>query len=75
MVTMTSELRTLAALALTAEQTAQATTAQVIRAKDAGATWDEIGDALGVSKQSAWERYVADWNDYLRQEEKAAVGE
>lgn len=75
MVTMTSELRTLASLAKTAEETVQATTAQVIRAKQAGATWDEIGDALGVSKQSAWERYVPEWNDYLRQEEKTAVGE
>lgn len=34
--------------------------AQVIAAGDAGATWQEVGDALGVSRQSAWESFTAD---------------
>lgn len=29
----------------------------VVSARIAGATWDEIADALGVSRQAAWERY------------------
>ena len=29
-------------------------------ARAAGASWQEIGDALGVSRQSAWEHYTAD---------------
>jgi hypothetical protein len=30
---------------------------QVRRARDAGCSWTEIGNALGVTKQSAWERF------------------
>jgi hypothetical protein len=29
----------------------------VKRARDAGHSWTQIGHALGVSKQAAWERY------------------
>ena len=29
----------------------------VSAARDAGATWDEIGTACGVSRQAAWERF------------------
>jgi hypothetical protein len=29
----------------------------VLRAKEAGATWQEIGDARETSAQAAWERY------------------
>ena len=29
----------------------------VRRARHAGRTWDEIGASLGVSRQSAWERF------------------
>ena len=29
----------------------------VVQARSAGRSWTEIGDALGVSKQSAWERF------------------
>lgn len=25
--------------------------------RHAGATWEEIGEALGISKQAAWERF------------------
>lgn len=31
--------------------------AKVGAARAAGASWAEIGKALGISKQSAWERY------------------
>lgn len=31
---------------------------EMIRAaRAAGASWEKIGDAMGVSKQAAWERY------------------
>ena len=33
---------------------------RVRAARAAGASWQEIGDALGVSRQSAWEHYTAD---------------
>ena len=29
----------------------------VQRAREAGHTWTQIGEALGVTKQTAWERY------------------
>jgi len=29
----------------------------VLQARSAGRSWTEIGDALGVSKQSAWQRF------------------
>jgi hypothetical protein len=31
----------------------------VARARDAGHSWTQIGEALGVNKQTAWERYSA----------------
>ena len=31
----------------------------VRRARDAGRTWTEIGESLGVSRQAAWERFSA----------------
>ncbi len=31
---------------------------QVIAARAAGASWQQIGDALGVSRQSAWEAFT-----------------
>jgi hypothetical protein len=34
--------------------------AAVRRARDGGASWNEIGGALGVSKQTAWDRYGKD---------------
>ncbi len=33
---------------------------RVRAARAAGASWQQIGDALGVSRQSAWEIYSAD---------------
>jgi hypothetical protein len=31
----------------------------VCRARTLGATWAQIGDALGITRQSAWERFAA----------------
>jgi hypothetical protein len=32
----------------------------VRRARRLGATWAQVGDALGVTRQSAWERFAAE---------------
>ena len=31
----------------------------VLAARSAGATWEQVGNALGVSRQSAWEYFTA----------------
>lgn len=33
---------------------------QVAAARTKGATWEEIGDRLGISRQAAWEYYTRD---------------
>lgn len=33
---------------------------RVREARAAGASWQQIGDALGISRQAAWEHYTAD---------------
>ena len=33
---------------------------QVLAARAAGASWQQVGDALGISRQSAWESFTAD---------------
>jgi hypothetical protein len=38
---------------------------QVVAARAAGASWQQIGDALGVSRQSAWEAFTAATRDAL----------
>lgn len=32
-------------------------------ARDQGHTWQEIGDAIGLTRQAAWERYATDITD------------
>ena len=32
---------------------------KVLAARTAGATWEQVGDALGMSRQSAWEYFTA----------------
>ncbi len=32
---------------------------KVLAARSAGATWEQVGNALGVSRQSAWEYFTA----------------
>lgn len=38
---------------------------QIAAARDAGASWAEIGEALGVSRQSAWEYFTRRLRDDL----------
>jgi hypothetical protein len=38
----------------------------VEQARSAGRSWTEIGDSLGISKQSAWERFSAPPDGSLR---------
>jgi hypothetical protein len=33
---------------------------QVRRARSAGCSWTEVGEALGTSKQAAWERFAVE---------------
>lgn len=33
---------------------------RVAEARSQGATWEEIGESLGMSRQSAWEYYTRD---------------
>ena len=33
---------------------------RVVAARAAGASWQQVGDALGISRQSAWESFTAD---------------
>ena len=33
---------------------------QVRRARDAGCSWSDIGEALGTTKQAAWERFSSE---------------
>jgi hypothetical protein len=52
---------------------------KVQAARDAGASWEQVGEALGVSRQSAWEYYssaarsklaaIAEANDDLSEAE------
>lgn len=37
----------------------------IARARECGASWADIGDALGVSKQAAWSSYNQDVRDAL----------
>ena len=46
---------------------------QVAEARRTGATWDQIGDALGMSRQGAWEYFAKRAQDRLA--ESAAANE
>jgi hypothetical protein len=35
-------------------------------ARGEGSTWDEIGQALGVSRQAAWQRFATSEHEQLR---------
>ncbi|MHB1517090.1 MAG: ClpX C4-type zinc finger protein [Acidimicrobiales bacterium] len=50
-------LRNLAPVASAATQVGESLTAWVSKARSLGATWAQIGDALGITRQSAWERF------------------
>jgi ClpX C4-type zinc finger len=53
-------LPTLPTVAATARQADDTLHHWVGRCRALGATWATIGDALGVTRQSAWERFAAD---------------
>lgn len=38
---------------------------RIMAARAAGASWEQVGEALGVSRQSAWEYYSAKVRDLL----------
>lgn len=46
---------------------------RVAQARSQGATWEEIGESLGMSRQSAWEYYTRDVRQIL--DRAAADGE
>lgn len=50
-----SPLDALRELVRTEEQLDELRRRQVAEARRTGATWDQIGDALGMSRQAAWE--------------------
>lgn len=41
----------------------------IVAAREAGVTWQEIGDAIGCSKQAAWEKYRPQLDGPLRYSE------
>jgi hypothetical protein len=47
---------------------------RVAAARAAGASWEQIGEALGVSRQSAWEHYTERARDDLAANVEANVG-
>lgn len=53
-----SPLEALRELVRTEEQLEALRRRQVAEARRAGATWDQIGDALGMSRQAAWEFFA-----------------
>lgn len=44
---------------------------KVLAARAAGATWEQVGDALGVSRQSAWEYFTAQIREELAENASA----
>lgn len=44
---------------------------KVLAARAAGATWEQVGNALGVSRQSAWEYFTARVREDLAAKVKA----
>lgn len=46
---------------------------KVLAARSAGATWEQVGNALGMSRQSAWEYFTTRIRDELADNVKANV--
>lgn len=46
-------------LADAAREAQDALEAEIVRLRQQGASWSDIGDALGVTRQSAWARFSA----------------
>jgi hypothetical protein len=57
--TVEESLANVKASANTEEQSTYLLTLNVQTAREAGASWREIGRAIGVSHQAAWERFHA----------------
>ena len=55
--TLEEVLRNLAPVAGAATQVEESLAAWITKARSLGATWAQIGDALGITRQSAWERF------------------
>lgn len=53
-------LRHLPNVAIARAQVEEALNGWVSRARELGATWAQIGVALGMTRQSAWERFAPD---------------
>ena len=47
-------------VALARAQVEESLNGWVGRARELGATWAQVGDALGMTRQSAWERFAPD---------------
>lgn len=54
---VSDELVCLATASQARDEADRALREAVQAARDAGATWHEIGQVLGVAKQTAWERF------------------
>jgi predicted transcriptional regulator len=54
---------------------AKATWQTVRKARQAGHTWTEIGDALGVTKQTAWARFSGEMRHPITGEEIEKQGD
>lgn len=56
----TEPLKALREIARTADEFDSLKRSQVAAARLAGETWEAIGEALGISRQSAWSYFTAD---------------
>lgn len=53
-------LATLGSVAAAGEQAERNLAIWVAKARSLGGTWSQIGQALGMARQSAWERFAAE---------------
>ena len=58
--TLEAALANLPNVALARAQVEASLVGWVRRARQLGATWAQVGDALGITRQSAWERFAAE---------------
>jgi len=56
----TAALMELSVSAAVAAEAERALRNSVRSAREAGATWEQVGTVLGVKKQTAWEKYSGD---------------
>jgi hypothetical protein len=58
--TVDAALANLPNVARAQAQVEEALLGSLLRARKLGATWAQVGDALGITRQSAWERFAAE---------------